>query len=222
MDSAKAIDTTRGTFTLIGVLAAWGLAVSAAAHAGIFQAIAPLYFGPLVAAGIAMPYLIYVMTPGVRRYFDGVGLYPLTVLHVWRIAAALAFFWYGFQNQLPPAFWILAGVGDLLAGLYALPLLKGPADDDAYSRIHRFGFADFVVAVGTGLYFTLVDDPRMATIRELPMVLIPLFGVGVSGASHLIAFDLLRRKRSGSVPDHASAVHAIEKRCLEASRVRWR
>jgi hypothetical protein len=195
MTTENEINMKRGTVTLIGVIVVWGAAVAAAAHANVFQVIAPLYFGPLVAAGIAVPFAVYAFVPAVHRYFSNVGVYPLTVLHVWRIPAALAFFWYGSQNQLPPAFWILAGVGDLFAGIGALPMLKGPASDDVYRRIHRFGFADFVVAVGTGLLFTVLNDPRMATIRELPMVLIPLFGVGISGASHLIAFDLLRQKR---------------------------
>jgi hypothetical protein len=61
--------------------------------------------------------------------------------------------------------------------------------------MHRFGFADFVVAVGTGLAFTLLLDPRMAPITALPLALIPLFGVGISGATHIIAFDMLRRGR---------------------------
>lgn len=200
-------DIRVGTVILGLSIATWGLAVAGAAGAGIFQALPPLYYGPLVAVGIVMPFLIYAVVPGVRRYFDGVGLYPLTVLHVWRIPAALAFFWYGFHNQLPPVFWILAGVGDFFAGLRALPLLKGPASDATYRGIHRFGFADFVVAVGTGLVFTVLNDPRMATIRELPMVLIPLFGVGISGASHLIAFDMLRRKRiaAGAMRGNAAA-----------------
>jgi hypothetical protein len=77
-------------------------------------------------------------------------------------------------------------------------LFRKPTSNDAYFRFHRFGFADFVVAVGTGLIYTILNDPRMATIRELPMVLIPLFGVGISGASHLIAFDLMRRNPSWS------------------------
>lgn len=189
-----------GNYILPAVIAAWGFAVAAAAQGGHLEGIGPIYYGSLVAAGIVAPFVVYTVTPAVQRYFERLGVYPLTVLHVWRIPAALAFFWYGAQNELPPAFWILAGIGDLLAGLYALPLLKGPASDDIYFRIHRFGFADFVVAVGTGLLFTLLNDPRMATIRELPMVLIPLFGVGISGASHLIAFDLLRRKRAGATP----------------------
>lgn len=61
------------------------------------------------------------------------------------------------------------------------------------SSFHLFGFADFVVAIGTGPTLFLQNDPLMAGIQTLPMALIPFFGVGVSGASHLMAFDLLRR-----------------------------
>lgn len=206
METTHGKNTITGTVVLFIVLATWGIGVAAAANAGVFQAIKPLYFGPLVAAGIAVPFLVYLLVPPVHRYFENIGVYPLTVWHVWRIPAALAFFWYGFHNQLPPAFWILAGVGDFFAGLYALPMLKGPASNEVYFKIHRFGFTDFVVAVGTGLVYTLINDPRMATIRELPMVLIPLFGVGISGASHLIAFDLLRRKRNAA--KHSQAPRA--------------
>ncbi len=49
------------------------------------------------------------------------------------------------------------------------------------------------MAIGTGLIFFLLNDPRMSGIQTLPMALIPLYGVGISGASHIMAFDLLRR-----------------------------
>lgn len=73
----------------------------------------------------------------------------------------------------------------------ALPVL-GRA---RFLAFHLFGLADFVLAVGTGLAFSLADDRQMATIATFPLVMIPLFGVGVSGASHIIALDLLRRGR---------------------------
>ncbi len=41
----------------------------------------------------------------------------------------------------------------------------------------------------------MMKDPLMAAAGEFPLALIPLYGVGISGASHLIAFDLLARKR---------------------------
>jgi hypothetical protein len=45
--------------------------------------------------------------------------------------------------------------------------------------------------VGTGLTYTLLGDPLMDTISTFPLILIPLFMVGVSGAVHLIVFHLL-------------------------------
>ena len=36
--------------------------------------------------------------------------------------------------------------------------------------------------------------PLMANIATFPIVLIPLFGVGLSGAAHIISLDLLRRR----------------------------
>ena len=89
---------------------------------------------------------------------------------------------------------MLAGVGDLLAGAYALTVIGRHRSDEHYRRIHRFGFADFLLAVGTGLAFTLLGDPKMALLTTLPMALIPLFGVGLSGASHIVALYTLRRR----------------------------
>ena len=184
--------------TTVGVcifLSIWAGAVIYGAASGFFARLYPPLIGPLVACGILLPSLIYFFTPALRAYFVRIGLYPLSVLHVWRIPAALLFFWYGAQGLLPTSFWILAGVGDLIAGCLALPLLRGQSDRRTYARIHVFGFFDFVIAVGTGLALTLIGDPLMEPIRHLPMALVPLFGVGVSGASHLIAFHLLWKSR---------------------------
>jgi len=182
------------TALLVALAIAWGTTVAWFAARGAIRELYMPSIALLVAAGIALPTIAYFMLEPLRGYFRAAGLYPLTILHLWRIPAALAFFHFGAIGSLPPLFWILAGVGDFIAGCYAARLLFRQGDDAFYRSFHRFGFADFVVAVGTGLAFTLLQDPRMATIAELPMALIPLFGVGISGASHLIAFDLLRQK----------------------------
>jgi hypothetical protein len=177
----------------------WFAMVCWAAASGLLaQLWLPLVTG-LVALGIILPTIWYFVTPIARTWVDWIGIRAITALHIWRIPAALAFFWYGLNGQLPPLFWILAGLGDLVAGIWALVVTARPASSmSAYSRMHRFGFADFVVAVGTGLTFTLLVDPRMAPIAELPLALIPLFGVGISGAPHLMAFDMIRRAKGRS------------------------
>jgi hypothetical protein len=176
----------------------WGLLVALAAGSGFLRSLYPPLIGPLVALGIVIPATVYFLSPALKAYFRTVGLYPLTMFHIWRIPAALVFFWYGAHDALPPVFWMLAGGGDFLSGVLALPLLRGPASREGYVLKHAFGFADFIVAVGTGLTLTLLHDPRMAPIRDLPLALIPLFGVGISGASHIIAFHILWTERRAS------------------------
>jgi hypothetical protein len=183
------------TASAIGaVVAAWFAAVLVAAGSGALAQLDRPLIAALVAVSIIMPVAWYFSSPSLRALVETVGHRRIALFHAWRVPAALLFFWYGAQGALPPAFWILAGVGDLIAGVYALRVASGPESLERYRGFHRFGFADFVVAVGTGLLFTLLDDPRMATIAVLPMAVIPLFGVGLSGATHLMAFDMLRRR----------------------------
>jgi hypothetical protein len=193
MDLERERRKRRGTAVLLIVLIVWGLAVAGAAEAGVFRAIYPLLLAPLIALGIAVPVVVYAISDGFRAYIEAIGLRPLTAFHIWRIAAALVFFWYGAHNLLPEIFVQNAGWGDLVAGSLALGVILLPESRSRYLAFHIFGFADFVVAVGTGLTFFLLNDPRMSAIQTLPMALIPLYGVGISGASHIMAFDLLRR-----------------------------
>jgi hypothetical protein len=184
---------TRG-LGLVALL--WGAAVLAGAGSGLLAQLWMPAIAALVALGILLPTLWYLTAPQGRAWADRVGLRAITAFHIWRIPAALVFFWYGAQGLLPPLFWILAGVGDLIAGIWAWTVVRRPdATAAAYRAMHRFGFADFCVAVGTGLVHTLLLDPRMAPVAALPLALIPLFGVGISGASHIVASDMLRRGR---------------------------
>lgn len=190
--SLRSADTASAWVSL--ALTSWfaTVTISAATHSlGFLEGVK---FAAAVVVGIALPYLAYRFIPSVRAVVESVGLRNLTLFHVWRVPAALLFFWYGAQGKLPFHFWLFAGVGDLLAGAIAATKFF-PVPWLTYRRIHAFGFADFVSAVGTGLAFTLLHDPRMASLRELPLALIPLFGVGLSGANHLMAFDLIKRNR---------------------------
>lgn len=183
----------RITLGLAAVVLVWGAAVVLGATTGFFAGLYMPMIGVIVAATIIVPTLIYRASPKLQAYAVRVGQAPILLFHTWRIPAALAFFWYGLNGELPTVFWVLAGAGDFIAGSYAAYLMLQPPAARRYLSFHVFGLADFVVAVGTGLTFTLLQDPRMAPIATLPLALIPLWGVGISGVTHLIAFDMLRR-----------------------------
>lgn len=188
----------RGHIALAWVLGIWAIAVAVAAQSGLLELIYPPLIGPMVGVGIVAPTMAYFTSSRLRSYIEAIGLRPLTLIHIWRIPAALLFFWYGAHGLLPETFVRHAAWGDLIAGMIAVSLVFVRPSRGAYWFMHLFGFADFLLAVGTGLTFTLLNDPRMSPIRELPLALIPLFGVGVSGATHVMAFDLLRRGKGVS------------------------
>lgn len=181
---------------LILAITAWGATVVAASTSGALDAMAkafmPAYAG-LVALGIAVPTALYFAAPPVRRAVEAIGLRRLTMFHIWRIPAGALFLYYAAIGGLPVVFAVIAGIGDILAGLAAATLIGREATPQMLRQIHAFGFVDFVSAVGIGLTFTLIGDPLMSTLTTLPMALIPLFGVGLSGASHIVAFNMLRK-----------------------------
>jgi hypothetical protein len=193
MNQTVSVDKARGTRVLLSVLAIWGFGVIVAAETGVYSAMPALMIAPLIALGIIIPVIVYAVSEAMRAYIAAIGLRSITAFHIWRIAAALVFFWYGEHNLLPEAFVRNAGWGDLIAGVLALFVVMLPENRSRYVVFHIVGFADFVVAVGTGLTLFLLNDSRMAAIQTLPMALIPLYGVGISGASHIMAFDLLRQ-----------------------------
>jgi hypothetical protein len=195
MDTAiSAAEFRRFTNAFLALALAWFFAVIVGSETGFLGSLHQPVIGALVAVGIILPTVGHFSSSRMRAYVEAIGHRRIMLLHTWRIPAALMFFWYGANGQLPPLFWILAGIGDFIAGSLALYLAFKPETLRRYWIFHGFGFLDFVVAVGTGLTYTLLQDARMAPIAVLPMALIPLFGVGISGASHLMAFDMLRRK----------------------------
>lgn len=183
---------------ITALVLAWGTAVALAASVGWLTLVPPRLVAVIVVAGVFVPTLAYFSMSSVKSWVERLGLRRLTLFHSWRIAAAILFFSYGAAGLLPPRFVENAGSGDLIAGLLALLVVVLPMARWRYWGMHLFGMADFVLAVGTGLYFTLSDPASMIQIRLLPLALIPMFGVALSGATHIIAFDLLRRGAGGA------------------------
>lgn len=192
-------ETTERWFVF--VLSAWGTAVFAAGYYGIFTKVNTNWVPPLVMSGITLPVLIYYLNENLRSYIWSIEIKHLSIFHVWRIVAALVFFHYGSQNLLPKQFVIDAGYGDLAVGLLLPVVLMLKGGDSKYLAFHIFGMLDFVVAVSTGFTFNaILHHPLMANITTFPIVLIPLYGVPVTGALSIMTLDrLLRRFSSRAV-----------------------
>jgi hypothetical protein len=177
----------------VKAVVAWGAAVAAASASGLLAKLPLRLVAPLIVGGIALPTIAYARSPQLKALAREIGVHDLSLFHTWRVVGTAAFLYYGSRDELPPAFVRNAAWGDLATSAFAFALQVLPRSRATYTAFHIFGFADFVAALATGLTLTLRGDARMRTIATFPLAMIPLFGVGLSGAAHLVAFDVLRK-----------------------------
>lgn len=174
------------------VLAGWATFIAVASYCNLFVRLPLPSIAVLVVLGISVPLVIYFRNSVFRDYIASLHPRSLVALHLWRIGAGFVFLYYGSQELLPHRFVLNAGYGDLAVGLM-VPMILLKQSIWKYTLFHIFGLLDFAVAVGTGLWFTLLQVPLMETIATFPLVLIPLFGVPISGASSIMALDSLMK-----------------------------
>jgi hypothetical protein len=103
------------------------------------------------------------------------------------------------QGQLPAAFAVPAGLGDIAVGV-AAPFLawrmaRGRATRHAVVRFHVLGVLDLIVAVGTAALITsglLEVTPSTELLRLLPLALVPTAAVPLAVALHVVSLRQLR------------------------------
>lgn len=178
------------------VLSLWGTAILIGGYYGLFTKINLNWIALLVVMGMTIPVVVYYSNANFHAYIQSLDLKYLTVFHLWRIPAGLWFLDCGSQNLLPEQFVTTAGYGDLAVGLL-VPVVLLVRLRGRYTMFHIFSVLDFAIAVGTGLTFNLLRVPLMENIATFPTVIIPLFGVCVTGALSVMTLDrLVGRKRS--------------------------
>ncbi len=176
-------------------LAAWTTIVAITGYLGLFTHIPANGIALLVVLSLTTLVVLYYRNSALNDYINNLSPRHLVIFHLWRIVAGFVFLYYGSQNLLPERFVINAGYGDLAVGFLVPIILLGKESLQKYIAFHLFGQLDFILAVGTGLTFTVLQVPLMENIATFPIVLIPLFGVPLTGASSIMAIDALLRQR---------------------------
>lgn len=179
------------------IVATWGVLAFALSASGITadiaRASAPAY-GLVIAATIAIPItLSFTWTP-LRRALEVIPIRALTLFQIPRILGGLVFLGFGWAGLLPPIFALLVGFGDIIAGLSAMPALRGTPSPGGLRRIHLTGLADFAVGLATGMALGLLGDQRLVPIAQLPLSQIVLWWVGMLATAHVVALARLARQ----------------------------
>ncbi len=189
-----------GAILLVTAFGVYSAVVILLSANGIFAELNTNVFAMTIVAATSGLALSYFFSPSIRLLANALGPYGLAGFHVWRIPAGLTFLYYGWHGWLPEIFVTLAGWGDLLAGVLAAVVITTARSRWKIIGFHVIGFADFLVAVGTGVVLNAVAPDAMANVVFLPVALIPLVGVPLSGATHIAALhQLVTRKNQYTV-----------------------
>jgi hypothetical protein len=138
---------------------------------------------------------------GFRAWLAAIDERWLVALHLARFVGFYFLYLYG-RGELPYAFAVLGGWGDIVvASLAAALLLWGPPRDVrrrwAYAAWNVLGLADILFVVATAARLGLADPASMAALVRLPLSLLPTFLVPLIIASHVILGVRLGRRGAG-------------------------
>ncbi|MEE9364146.1 MAG: hypothetical protein V3U92_16220 [Cellulophaga sp.] len=187
----KSFNKTESYFSLIIIL--WGLFVFYLGYNEIFLNYHPLLFGFTVVTIMILIITTYWAAKSFRKFSDTIPLRTIALLHSWRIFAGWAFL--ASTEVLPETFVRNAGIGDIIAGFLGLGIFIFGSTKRNHLIFNIIGLADFLLAVGTGITLTLLGSQGMSGIMKLPLIIIPLLGVPLSGYSHVVALKRLFGKK---------------------------
>ena len=138
----------------------------------------------------------------VRSWFDSLDLRAIVLLHVTRFVG-FYFLYLHQRGELPYAFAVPGGLGDIIVATLALAVVFAPLAPA--TRLHAIfiwnvvGLFDILMVVVTAARLGLGDPLSMRALTCLPLSLLPTFLVPLIIATHLLLFVRLRRMSTAGV-----------------------
>jgi hypothetical protein len=135
----------------------------------------------------------------IRVWALTVDLRGLVLFHLTRLFAGAYFLMLCKRGQLPCAFAIPAGWGDIFVAVLAVAVIGAMRTQFARTFLliwNTIGLIDIIFVVFSALRFGRSDWQSMHALRELPLSLLPTFLVPLVIALHILIF--VRGARAGS------------------------
>ena len=145
----------------------------------------------------ALLVLAYRASSFVRGWADALPLRTVVFLHVTRFVG-FYFIWLYRRGELPYAFAVPGGLGDIIVATLALGVVFAPLAPAA--RRHAMfiwnviGLIDILLVVVTAARLGRADPLAMRALTHLPLSLLPTFLVPLIIATHILVFVRLRRE----------------------------
>jgi hypothetical protein len=177
----------------------WLFAAILAGRFGILQRI-PLPAVQAILFGLTgLLLLCYFKIRAFRTWVDGLDLRALVLLHVTRFVGIYFLVLYR-RGELPYAFAVPGGIGDIVVAAFALLVALVPFEESPRLRAitiwNVVGFIDILLVVYSAARLGLSGGFGLRPLTYLPLSLLPTFLVPLIIASHLAIFARIRAAQS--------------------------
>src|SRR4051812_15280263 len=173
------------------VLWLWFGAAVAAGHFLLLQRVPPFAVQGIIFGLAAIVLVFYFVIKPVRAWVDSLDLRSLVLLHVTRFVGLYFLILYQ-RGELPRAFAVPGGMGDIIVATMALPVALAPLEPEARRRAmviwNVVGFVDILMVLVTAARINLTDPAQLRALTYLPLSLLPTLLVPLILATHVIIF----------------------------------
>lgn len=174
----------------------WILGAIALAYSGTLARM-PLPVIPVFVFGLtAVLVLAYRKIIPFRNWLDELDIRALVSLHITRFVGVYFLVLYQ-RGELPHAFAVPGGVGDIAVAVAAIAILLIPMSDERRLRMisiwNVVGLVDILLVISTAARLVWSGSQELRAMTYLPLSLLPTFLVPLIVAGHIAIYARIRR-----------------------------
>jgi len=175
----------------------WILAAITAGYTGTLARLPMQAVPGLVLSLTAALVLAYRKISAFRAWIESLDIRALVSLHVTRFVGAYFLVLYQ-RGELPYAFAVPGGIGDITVATAALAIVFIPMSEERRLRLvsiwNVVGLVDILLVVFTAARLVLSGNQELRALTYLPLSLLPTFLVPLIIACHLAIFARIRQR----------------------------
>ncbi len=176
----------------------WFFGALAAGHFLLLQRVPPVAV-PVLIFGIA-GFLLFALfrIAALRTWIFALDLRALVLVHLTRFVG-IYFLVLHQRGELPYAFAVPAGIGDIVVAVMALPVAFAPLDEDSRRRAlmiwNTVGLVDILLVIVSAARINFSAPEELRLLTQLPLSLLPTFLVPLIIVTHVIIYARTSRRQ---------------------------
>ena len=169
----------------------WFGAAVVAGHFVVLQRVPPAGVPGIIFGLTALVLYAYFRIAPLRAWVDALDLRSLVLFHLTRFVGIYFLVLYQ-RGELPRAFAIPGGIGDIIVATLVLPIAFAPLEPAkryrAISLWNIIGLVDILLVVVTAARINFAAPLQLRALTHLPLSLLPTFLVPLLIATHVIIY----------------------------------